>query len=148
MSLKFKVILVVCFLSAVLAGSASAAPSTSIRGVVLNAPHSVTPQYGYMWWPDGTPRLALVINGPGDGAYVVNNDGMNYNCSLWFVDRGWDFFDFSIAPRQIVPWNIVTPYTGQTSITFQLYCNGSPVPGQTSHVHVNRALSTATAFGR
>jgi hypothetical protein len=112
------------------AGSASAA----VRGVVLNAPKSVTVDYVHCADPSGNPLPCINVNGG-----VYNNDGQVYSCQVVLNELNFVVMNTPIAPGQSIQWNVSTPYTGQSYLTFTLYCNGAPVPGQTDRVRVLQA---------
>lgn len=123
---------VIIFALLALAGSASA----TTRGVVLNAPKSVTVDYAHSLGPSG-PLPTIAVEGN-----VTNNDGHVYACQVVLKDLDFVVGDFTIRPKTSVAWNVVTAYTWQRYVTFKLTCGGAPVWGQTKSVKVLYAPPT------
>jgi hypothetical protein len=112
-----------------LAGSASAAT----HGVVLNASKSVAVNFTQCADSSGNPLPCLTVVGT-----VNNNDGRVYACQVVLSEPNHVVFDTTVSPGQSAQWSVVTAYTGQTYLTFTLYCDGTAVPGQTDRVRVVR----------
>jgi hypothetical protein len=125
---KFSAALVL-FIASVAAFAVTASAGT--RGLVLDTPSSVSVNKTMCADGYGNPLPCLAVVG-----YVINNDGGNFNCQVYSADAGFNVFDGILAPGARKQWNITIGYVGQSYLMFTLYCNGTPVPGQSKRVKV------------
>src|SRR4051812_50178404 len=107
----------------------TASASAAVHGVTLSAPKTVTVNHASCT-VGGLPGDCLLVVGS-----ATNNNPQAYACQV-LDENGFIAMDTTLAPGQTVEWGISGPYTGQSALTFTLYCNGALVPGQTERTRV------------